>query len=52
MRVRWTTVCEKCKVVMARGDIAVRVYGRLWHPHCAAEYATERKEKVHAGHAH
>lgn len=30
---------------MARGDIATRVYGRLWHTRCAALYAKDRNNE-------
>lgn len=35
--------CEKCKQYLELGDIGVRVFGRIWHPECAAEYAHQRK---------
>lgn len=30
---------------MTRGEIATRVYGRLWHTRCAADYAKERNSQ-------
>lgn len=38
-------MCERCKVVMDRGEIATRVYGRLWHTRCAAAYAKDRNSE-------
>jgi len=30
---------------MARGEIATRVYGRLWHTRCAVDYAKDRNDE-------
>lgn len=48
MKTRWTLTCEKCKVVMPRGSMAVRFHGRVWHYKCVAEYLKKHNREMDA----
>jgi hypothetical protein len=45
MKVRFRVPCERCKLMLPVGSIAVRLHGRLWHPGCARDYIKARRDR-------